>query len=129
MDINPFEIAGKTVRRTYETMQDTYFLLEDSFCHSFPMNLVFGNADWAETNSSLIMHAADEALRHNDTEEAAHQFRRELYFSGIVDKLAGRPDEAAAQAGLDAVKRHENANAIGNAARDAWNKRLFNNIL
>jgi hypothetical protein len=126
MDINPFEIAGKTVRRTYETVQDAYMLTEEKFCHSLPMSPLVGSSDWADTNTSEIMNAAQQALKHNDIEEASHQFRRELYFSSLVDKLAGSPNEAAAQAGLDAVARHENACAIDHAVQEAWTKRVYN---
>ncbi len=69
------------------------------------MNLVLGNCEWARGQSASIMDAAHQALKHDDTEEAAHQFRRELYFSSLVDKLAGSPDQVSAHVGLDAVDK------------------------
>lgn len=125
MDINPFEIAGKTVRRTYETIEDAYTLTEEAFCHSMPMSFVFVNSDWTGAHSARIMDASQQALKHNDIEEATHQLRREVYYSSLVDKLAGSPDEVSAQAGLEAAARHENASAIDHAIREAWTRRLY----
>jgi len=125
MDINPFELAGKTLRRTYETIEDTYSLSEEVFCHSLPMKLVLGNCEWARGQSATIMDAAHQALKHSDVEEAAHQFRRELYFSSLVDKLAGSPDQVAAQVGLDAMDKKASPSAIEKAIDDAWTKALY----
>ncbi|MFN8551091.1 MAG: hypothetical protein U0103_06340 [Candidatus Obscuribacterales bacterium] len=125
MDINPFEIAGKTVRRTHETLLDAYCYTEENFCHTFPVNAVFGRLEWARDNSAAIMNAAHTALMHNDVEEAEHQFRRELYFTGLFDKFAGSPDEVAARAGLNAIDNHQSANSIDLAIREAWSKRLY----
>lgn len=125
MDINPFEIAGKTVRRAHETILDAYCYTEENFCHSFPMNIAFGRLDWSRDNSAAIMNAAHQALLHKDIDEAAHQLRRELYFASLFDKLAGSPDEMAARAGLDAIDRQQSPNAIDLAIREAWTKRLY----
>jgi hypothetical protein len=125
MDINPFEIAGKTVRRTFETLDDTYNLLEDSIFASSPMRFVAPHANFAESNTENIMEAADKALAHNDIEEAHYQFRREIYFSSLIDRLAGSPNEVAAKAGLDAIEQKSSACAIHNATIEAWTRRMY----
>lgn len=101
MDINPFEVAGKTVRRTYEAAQDTYNYSQSALWNSMPGN-PFPNI--SQSASDTIIDAAKNAVRHNDLEEAAHQMRREIYFCSIVDKLAGSKNEIAAREGLKAIK-------------------------
>ncbi len=125
MDINLFELAGKTARRSYETVEDAYTLTQEVITHTLPVSLVLGNQEWAREQSNCIMDSAYQALKHNDIEEVAHQFHRELYFSSLVDKLAGSPNEVAAQSGLDAVDRKEPGSAIDKAVQEAWTKTLY----
>lgn len=125
MDINLFELAGKTARRTYETVEDAYTLTQEVITHTFPVSLVAGNQEWAREHSYDIMDSAYKALNHNDLDEVAHQFHRELYYTSLVDKLAGSPNEVAAKSGLDAIERKEPASAIEQAVENAWRKTLF----
>lgn len=125
MDINPFELAGKTVRRAYETVEDAYYLSQEVIADTIPYKLVLGDPGWAREHSEGIIDSAYKALNHNDIDEVAHQFHRELYFSSIVDKLAGSPNEAAAKSGLEAVERKEPASAIDKAVKEAWTKTLY----
>jgi hypothetical protein len=111
MDINPFEVLGKTLRRTGETIGDSFTYVGQSFCDTFPRNLGFGR-DLGRDLSDNIMISAYKALAHDDLPEARHQLNREIYFSSISDELTGSPDEKAAHAGLEALKRGWNSTEI-----------------
>jgi hypothetical protein len=124
-DFNPFEVTGKAVRRTYETVEDANSLLLNAGWDHSPCAL-FETGRIAKEQSSDILWAAKQALNHEDVKEATHQLYRELYFSSIVNELAGSPDEVATRAGLEAVKQGEDAHAIAQAIDDAWLKTLIN---
>ncbi len=103
MDINLFELAGKTVRRTAESVQDAGMFAEHCLWQNLPFTPENGDLGYAREASKDIFKAAGKALEHNDMEEAGHQLRREVYFCSIVDELAGGSKELAAQAGLKAI--------------------------
>lgn len=125
MDINPFEVLGKIVRRTYETAEDSLMFSENALCSTFPMNLGFGKANNAQIHSVNILSAAETALRHNDPSEAEHQLNRDLYFSSIVDELIDSPLPAVAHAGLDAIKQQKTPLEVRIDMLNAWDNALF----
>lgn len=104
MDINPFEIAGKTVRRSHESGVDAFMYAEHCFWNAMPTKPLIGDLGYAKGGSDNIMASAKAALSHNDTDEAAHQLKREVYFCSIIDELAGTKNELAARAGLKAIE-------------------------
>lgn len=102
-DVNLFELGGKVVRRLYEAAQDTGAFADELIHHD----------DELYHGKKVLDHCSDildtglKALDHRDPQEAAHQFRREIYFSSIWDFTACSYEEQAAQAGLEALKKNE----------------------
>jgi hypothetical protein len=109
MDINPFEVAGKTIRRSVETVLDTYNYAQSTVWHWLPAK-PFNS--YKEESSEEIMRAAKMSLRHGDLSEASDQLNRELYFCSLVDDLAGSKNEVAARAGLDAIKQGQPSEVV-----------------
>lgn len=106
MDINPFEVIGKTIRRSNETLEDgSTYIFNGAWDCSIGLGWQHGKI--AKEESDTIALAARDALSRNDLDEAAHQLRRQSYFCSTVDSLAGSENERAARAGLKAISQGE----------------------
>lgn len=101
---NLFESTGKAVRGFAESFDDaSQLFLNSVWDHSPGVYLV--QDPLAKPHSDDIKQQIDMSLRHGDTEGAAEQMRRELYFCSTIDSLAGSKNELAARAGLKAIEK------------------------
>ena len=118
MDINVFEIAGKTARRAFEAVEDTYNAVQENFTQEILHGLICKPGTYSHGQASRISQAAREALEHEDIEEAEHQLHRELYFSSIFPVEAGSVDEQLARVGLKAIKENKTAKQVQDSMDD-----------
>lgn len=99
MDFNLYEAGKKGIDRFNESNFDLTHAL-----YSTVEGFIDSKKPETNKHCQNILGAAETALAHGDHEEAAHQLRRELFFSRENFK-PGNPYERAAQAGLRAIER------------------------
>jgi hypothetical protein len=121
-DINIFEVGCKTVRRTFEAAQD-FGTLANEFVNDIRTNMLCSllqnrNAGFAEREQYNIADQAIHSLDQNDTSEAAHQFRREIYLDSILPDKTDKHVDAFARAGLQALTEHKSAQDTIHIARE-----------
>ncbi len=90
MDFNLFELASRVSQRLQEANEDK------SACDS-------SDKLSKESHSFSILNKAEKALEHGDRDEAAHQYKREMFFSQKAMEPQNR-FASAASAGIRAIK-------------------------
>lgn len=98
MEINGFEVDGKAVRHTLETIEDAGMAL-----NACVLDTLF-NQGLSGNHSRKILDQAEEALSNNDRKEATHQLNRGRQFSNLMMPPGNRYG-IAAQAGLESIER------------------------
>lgn len=98
MEINGFELDGKAVRHTLETIEDAGIAL-----NACVLDTLF-NQGLSGNHSRKILDKAEEALSNNDRKEATHQLNRGRNFSNLMLPPQNRY-ERASQAGLESIER------------------------
>lgn len=98
MEINGFELNGKTIRHSLEIVEDAGIAL-----NACVWDTLF-NQGLSRNHSREILDQAEEALADGDRKEATHQLGRGHYFSSHTLPLQNRY-ERAAQAGLEAIRK------------------------
>ena len=128
-DINLFELGCKSVRRTFEAMQDLS-ALQDEFFDSFPIQILSTgkSSHFGQKQQNRIIDQVNNSLHQNDLDEAAHQLRREVYFDTLMPDKVSKPQDNGAQAGLKAISEHKSAGDVIQAYDEAFYKTQLQDI-